>query len=511
MADEGFTTAPIITPSGVLTPTMPAKPGAAPAQEVILGRPLPAPAGHRFHIVFIFLLDLLVLAAATTAALMIRSRIGAHLFRDDDRTVSLLAPIALLVVPVWLLTIAAFGCYQRKQLGSGTTEYRRTLNASLLTAALAGISAYLLQYPMSRAFYFLMFTIGIPLVLVERYCTRRFLHRARQHGRFRSRVLLAGDCAHIDDLLTVLGRESWLGYDPVGVVSHDPACSALALPTIDTPDNIVHAVRSAKVDVVIFTEGAYLLGRDFNRLARELEHERTELIVVPSLSDMAAARMTVRPAGGIPLVHIEKPQAEQAGTWLKRTFDIVGSLLLIVLSSPIMAAAAAAIKLDDHGPVFFKQRRVGVKGEIFECFKLRSMVTDAEQIKKTMLMGRNESDGVLFKIKSDPRVTKVGRFLRKYSIDELPQFFNVLKGDMSLVGPRPALQNEVDHYEMHVRRRLDVRPGVTGLWQVSGRSDLSWEDSVRLDLFYVDNWSMIQDLTILMRTLKAIFTSSGAY
>lgn len=170
-----------------------------------------------------------------------------------------------------------------------------------------------------------------------------------------------------------------------------------------------------------------------------------------------------------------------------------------------------AIKHEDGGPVFYKQRRVGRKGKVFECYKLRSMVVNADEIKAKMLADKNESDGVLFKMKDDPRITKCGKFHRRYSIDEIPQFYNVLRGDMSLVGPRPALENEVAAYESHVRRRLDVRPGITGLWQVSGRSDLSWEDTVRLDLYYVDNWSVLQDITILAKTFSAVFTSSGAY
>ena len=466
-----------------------------------------------FNIAFIFLADLLTITVAAVAAVIIRTDEIAGLFPDDARTTHLLRPVALTIVPAWLLLIALFGGYQRKQLGAGTVEYHRVLNSSLLTAGVLGISAYLLQYPMSRAFYFLMFVIGIPLVLLERYLMRRYLHRARRQGRFSRRVLIAGDSTHIADLVAVLDREPWLGYDVVGLLTSDTqTCNQkFDIPTITTPEHAVTAVQKAQADIVIFTEGAYSRGRDFNRLARRLEGENAELIVVPTLTDVSSTRMSVRPVAGIPLVHIDKPQAERAGTWLKRSFDVIGSLILMIAVSPTVAVAALAIKLEDGGPVLFRQDRVGMKGKSFKCFKLRSMVVDAEAIKARVLLDRNESDGVLFKMKDDPRVTRVGHFIRKYSIDEFPQFFNVLRGDMSLVGPRPALSKEVAAYKIHVRRRLDVRPGVTGLWQVSGRSDLSWDDTVRLDLYYVDNWSMIQDLTILMRTVKAIFSSSGAY
>lgn len=479
-----------------------------------LPEPLSTPARNRqFNIALLFVADLLCAAAASAAAMLIRTHGVIDLFPDDVRATRILAPAAIAIVPAWILLIAAFGGYQRKQLGAGTVEYRRVLNASMLTAGLLGISAYLLQYPMSRAYFFLMFIIGIPLVLIERYGMRRFLHRSRRRGQFRRRVLIAGDCAHISDLVTVLDRESWLGYDVVGLLTTDAqACGRIMrIPTVGTPDRVVTAVQSAQADTVIFTEGAYSRGRDFNRMARQLEGERAELIVVPTLTDVSSTRMTVRPVAGIPLVHIDKPQAERAGTWLKRSFDIVGSLLLIIVSAPVVAAAALAIRLEDGGPVLFRQDRVGMKGKGFECLKLRSMVVDAEAIQVRTLLDANEADGLLFKMKNDPRVTRVGHFIRKYSIDELPQFVNVLRGDMSLVGPRPALAKEVAGYKSHVRRRLDVRPGITGLWQVSGRSDLSWDDMVRLDLYYVDNWSMIQDLAILLRTVKAIFTSSGAY
>ncbi len=458
----------------------------------------------------IMAMDLVLITISTVGALVVRSHLHIPHLDDDVAAERLLTPIAIVIIPAWFIFIAAFGSYQRKHLGAGTLEYQRVLNASLLTAGLLGISAYLLQYPMSRVFYFLMFTVGIPLVLAGRYMMRRHLHHARVAGKFRRRVLVAGDYRHIEDLVEILGREKWLGYDVIGVLSADPSPRPedLSVPTVGDPGHVLEAVHISGADAVIFTEGAYARGGDFNRLARQLESDSAELIVVPTLTDIASSRMTIRPVGGIPLVHIDKPQAERATTWLKRSFDVVGSLLLIICSAPILAAAALAIKLEDGGPVIFKQRRVGMKGEIFECLKLRSMVTNAEEIKAQLM---SDNAGVLFKIADDPRITRVGAFIRRFSIDEMPQFFNVLRGDMSLVGPRPALENEVSQYKSHVRRRLDVRPGITGLWQVSGRSDLPWDDAVRLDLYYVDNWSMLEDLSILKRTVKAVFTSSGAY
>jgi exopolysaccharide biosynthesis polyprenyl glycosylphosphotransferase len=234
------------------------------------------------------------------------------------------------------------------------------------------------------------------------------------------------------------------------------------------------------------------------------------MIVVPNVADISAQRLDVRPVAGLPLVDVERPQAIAATRWIKRSFDLAVSALLLVLAAPVLAGVALAIWLEDRGPVLFRQVRVGRGGEEFNCLKFRSMCVDAEA-RLAELQARNQGAGLLFKIADDPRITRVGRFIRRYSLDELPQLWNAFRGDMSLVGPRPALPREVAQYDSDTRRRLDVRPGLTGLWQVSGRSNLSWEDTVRLDLFYVDNWSMVQDLAILAKTARAVLGSDGAY
>ncbi|MBI5027854.1 MAG: sugar transferase, partial [Actinobacteria bacterium] len=217
-----------------------------------------------------------------------------------------------------------------------------------------------------------------------------------------------------------------------------------------------------------------------------------------------------RPVAGLPLVDVDRPQAVEAARWVKRTFDVLGSAVLLLLAAPVMGLVALAIRLEDGGPIMFRQPRVGLRGEVFECLKFRSMCVDAEE-RLAALVAQNEGAGPLFKMTQDPRITRVGRFIRRFSLDELPQLWNAFRGDMSLVGPRPALPKEVAEYDSDARRRLDVRPGLTGLWQVSGRSNLSWEETVRLDLYYVDNWSMVQDLMILAKTAKAVVGSSGAY
>jgi exopolysaccharide biosynthesis polyprenyl glycosylphosphotransferase len=219
----------------------------------------------------------------------------------------------------------------------------------------------------------------------------------------------------------------------------------------------------------------------------------------------------MRPVAGLPLIHVEKPQYNGAKRFQKRAFDVVFSGLVLVFSLPVTVAVAIAVKVSSAGPVFYRSERIGLDGKPFQMIKFRTMVNDADR-QIDQLVSLNEiSGGVLFKIRGDPRVTPIGRVLRRYSLDEIPQFLNVLKGDMSVVGPRPPLAREVITYDDEVKRRLLVRPGISGLWQVSGRSDLSWQDSVRLDLFYVENWSMMADFVIVVKTARAVLSGSGAY
>jgi len=233
--------------------------------------------------------------------------------------------------------------------------------------------------------------------------------------------------------------------------------------------------------------------------------------MAPSLTDVGGPRIHVRPVAGLPLLHVETPTFIGPQLFLKRGFDLVGSFLLVVILSPLLIVIAFWVRLSTPGPVLFRQERVGFRGRPFLMLKFRSMVADAEARLPGLLDRHDAGNEVLFKLQDDPRVTPIGRWLRRYSLDELPQLFNVLGGSMSLVGPRPPLAREVESYEQHVHRKFLVKPGVTGLWQVSGRSSLSWEESVRLDLYYVENWSITGDLLILWRTAKAVLGRQGAY
>jgi len=415
------------------------------------------------------------------------------------------------VLIVWFIALAATGSYSLRHLRAGATEYRSVITATFYAAGFSGIAFYLLHYEYPRGMYALWFGIGLVSLLTSRLLRRRLMQRLHTMGLMQTPVVVAGADHHVDSIAAVLARETWLGYRVVGAVTREPLLeTSTGLPVLGTTAETLEVIEANNVGCVIFAEGSFASTDEFRRMAWKLERHDISMIVVPALSDISSQRVDVRPVAGLPLVDVAPPQAANALRWAKRTTDIVGSLIVLLCVSPIMLGTALAIKLQDRGPVLFRQRRVGRKGAEFDMYKFRSMCVDAEA-KLAALEASNEGAGVLFKMADDPRVTKVGKFIRRYSIDELPQLINVLRGDMSLVGPRPALPREVAQYDTDAMRRLDVRPGLTGLWQVSGRSNLSWADTVRLDLYYVDNWSMTQDLLILTKTAKAVIGRDGAY
>ena len=276
------------------------------------------------------------------------------------------------------------------------------------------------------------------------------------------------------------------------------------------PRTVLAAVDDLRADVVAVASDPDLSGHALRRLAWQLDEREVDLILSPGIVEVAGPRLSIRPVAGLSLLHMERPATRGGRMLLKRMLDrLLGTGLFLALS-PLLALIAIAIRRTSPGPVLFRQIRIGEDGKPFEMLKFRSMVVDAED-RRAELEPENDGNGVLFKMRDDPRVTRVGALLRRYSLDELPQLWNVVRGEMSLVGPRPPLPQEVIAYSDDATRRLRVRPGMTGLWQVSGRSDLSWEESLRLDLRYVDNWSLALDATILWRTWRAVIGRSGAY
>lgn len=465
--------------------------------------------GLRFLPVVAFGLDLFVIALAVVLAIAGREAVVAPAVEVGD-TLVVAGPLMILG---WVLTIFGFGGYRRQVFGAGTDEYKTVINASLVTFGVVGITSYLTRFELSRGFFMLAALIGIPALLLGRFAMRRSLHRARVAGALQHRVVIAGTEGHVDEIASVFKRETWLGYDVIGAVMphvNGRSTTGFGTPILGSSDTIAALVDEVEADIVFLAGGAFDTSSDLRRLAWELEDHDVQVVIAPSVTDVSAERVSIRPVGGLPLIHLEKPRAAEAVRRAKRTFDVLGSAALLLAFAPVFAVAAIAVKRADRGPVFFRQPRVGRDGRTFGVWKFRTMVTNAEELLAELHAQEGYTQG-LFKMEDDPRVTRPGKWLRRYSIDELPQLLNVLTGDMSLVGPRPPLDHEVAQYDTDMAQRLRVRPGMTGLWQVSGRSDLSWSEAIRLDLYYVDNWSMVQDLTILARTFSAVFRSRGAY
>jgi exopolysaccharide biosynthesis polyprenyl glycosylphosphotransferase len=283
------------------------------------------------------------------------------------------------------------------------------------------------------------------------------------------------------------------------------------IPILGDESHALAAIARCGADTVALTGTERFGAEGIRQLMWRLETMDVDLVVAPGVMDVAEGRLALRPVAGFPLLHVEKPQYQGAKCFQKRAFDFCFALAALIGTSPLLIGSAIAIKLTSKGPVFYPSQRVGLDGKPFTMMKFRTMVQDADNQIENLLHLNESPGGMLFKIRQDPRVTAVGRILRRLSIDELPQFINVLKQDMSVVGPRPPLMREVLKYDGDVKRRLLVKPGVTGLWQVNGRSDLPWDESVRLDLSYVDNWSMASDLLLIAKTLKAVLASDGAY
>ncbi|MEU8381412.1 sugar transferase [Streptosporangium sp. NPDC048865] len=422
------------------------------------------------------------------------------------------ALLGLSLALIWPLALASGGAYRRRTHGEGTDEFRAVFNgAAGLTAAVA-IGAYITQTPIARSFVMAMFPLAFALTLLFRYRMRKRLHRRRSRGDYMRHVVAVGHRESVLDLVMQLRRQPHHGMTVVAACL--PAGPDLVevdgVPVLGGFSDVPAVVAEVDADAVAVLACPELDGAALRRLAWGLEDARTDLFVAPALMDVAGPRISISPVAGMPLLHVEHPDFRGARRVAKSLFDRAGAgLALLTLGAP-MLAIAALIRATSPGPALFRQVRVGKGGTEFRVVKFRTMVVDAERL-KIDLERENEFDGVLFKIRNDPRITRVGAFLRRYSLDELPQLLNVLRGEMSLVGPRPPLPDEVRQYGADVRRRLVVKPGMTGLWQVSGRSDLTWEESVRLDLRYVENWSLFLDLQILWKTWSAVTGGEGAY
>lgn len=403
----------------------------------------------------------------------------------------------------WLAALAAWGTRQPRVIGYGVGEYRLVLAASVQMFGLVGIAAYLTSADLSRGYFLLSLPLGAAALLVGRMFCRIWLARRRRSGAMSTRVVLVGSPEENARVADELQRHPTAGLIVVGTHTVTRTSSGSTW-TEEHASRLRQRLIDLDADSVLASGGAALDAHDIRRIGWGLHPGRQHLIVAVNLTDVAGPRLHTRPVAGLPLVHIETPQFSTAQRVMKRAFDVVFSGALILILSPVFAAIAVLVRASGPGRILYQQERVGQGGEHFGMLKFRSMVDGADARLQELLSAQGRDGTPLFKVENDPRITPVGRWLRKYSLDELPQLFNVLGGQMSLVGPRPQRDAEVEFYDDDAHRRLMVRPGMSGLWQVSGRSALAWDDAIRLDLFYVENWSLVGDVAILLRTFKAV-------
>jgi len=459
----------------------------------------------------VLVLDIAILSLAVSGGYVARFRGDAALGATIPYVV-----VGPALVLAWLISLKAMRCYHDRVLGYGADEYRRVTLASLRLAGAIAIVGYLAEVGVARGFLGISFVAGTVGLVAARFAARKWLHRARMRGGgWSRRVLVVGDAPHILEMVGTLRREPYTGYEVVGACIPDALLAPVPqrlgdVPIVGSFRSIIGAAAAIGADTIAVTASGELTAARLRRLGWQLEGSGIDLVLAPALTDVAGPRIHTQPVAGLPLIHVEAPEFRGGHKVVKEFVDRATALVMVSVALPLLLAIALAIKVDSRGPVIFRQIRVGQGGRKFGVFKFRTMVTNADAL-IGQLAERNETDGLLFKMREDPRVTRVGRLLRKWSLDELPQLGNVLLGQMSLVGPRPPLPSEVARYDGDIARRLLVKPGMTGLWQVSGRSDLPWEDGIRLDLYYVENWSLVADLIILWKTFGAVVHGKGAY
>ncbi|MBK5306429.1 MAG: sugar transferase [Frankiaceae bacterium] len=465
----------------------------------------------------LFALDLVLAVVAVVVALQVR-------YGGLEPVVTPQGPIAGLsfsvlvaaIAPTWVAFLLASRAYESKYLGVGSDEFKRVLSGTLRFAAALGLASYALHASVSRGFFAVLVSLGAVLLLSGRYAARKVLHALRRRGRCLHRVVAIGTADEVARLAGQLARDRYAGLEVVAACVPDASPGAEVttehgpLVTLGSVDGLAARMHEVGADTVAVAGTSALSSEDLRELSWQLEGTGVDLLLTPAITDVAGPRIHIRPVAGLSLLHVDEPSFGGVGALVKRTVDVLGAAMLLAVLAVPMIVIAVAVRLDSAGPVFYRQERVGRHGATFRMWKFRSMHVDADR-RRGALVELDQSAGPLFKIRADPRVTRFGRFLRRRSIDELPQLFNVLLGQMSLVGPRPPLRDEVAGYEAAVHRRLYVRPGMTGLWQISGRTDLPWDESVRLDLYYVENWSLSLDALILWKTVFAVLRGHGAY
>ena len=503
-----------IPPSGATQPFLPRRRPAPGASPVRAGHAVQTrrPVWQREYVRTIVAVDAVAALLAALTGWAVR-------FGDDPlRTATISGlPVAwamALLPPVWVVAMLLFRAYEPRFLAIGSEEFQRVLLAGTTVVAMVGTLSWAFALDVARGFVVVALPVAGLLTVLGRLAVRHYLHTRRAAGECMQATVVAGHPAAIASLVRQVRRNTDHGLrvdaacTPGGTST--PELDALQVPVLGSLDVIAGVARRVDADVVATLTCPELDGPVLRRLGWELEGTRADLVVAPALTDVVGPRVVIRPVSGLPLLHVERPELRGLRHVGKTLLDRGSAALAVLCLSPMFLLLAVLIRLDSPGPAFFLQKRVGRDGAEFTMVKFRSMVTDAEK-QLIDLREQSEGNGLLFKMRRDPRITRMGGFLRRYSLDELPQLFNVLTGSMSLVGPRPPLPREVAEYGHDLRRRLLVKPGLTGLWQVSGRSDLDLDESTRLDLQYVENWSLALDVSILLRTASAVFAGKGAY
>jgi exopolysaccharide biosynthesis polyprenyl glycosylphosphotransferase len=467
---------------------------------------------HRYQILLIAI-DLVAGSVAATLGLLPRFGAGYAVHDHPDVAFAVALPLA------WVGVVALNRAYEGRFIGDGATEFQRVFRAFLHLSVLTGFAAYATNQSVARGFIVIALPLALALDLIGRRTARAGLRRSRAQGGSMTPVLAVGDSESVARFAARLKKDPCAGMHVVGAcVPSVPGApwnaadeiSAMGVPVFGDVDSITDAVRMSGARSVAVLAG-HIDAEKLRWISWQLEGTDTDLVVSPGLTDVGGRRLHIQPIAGLPLLHVSEPEFAGVRHLLKGAFDRILAAVALLVLSPLLLGIALVVRRTSNGPALFLQTRVGKNGKQFKMLKFRSMYVGAERQVSELIDNNEAADGLLFKMRNDPRVTRVGRVLRRRSLDELPQLINVLTGSMSLVGPRPPLPTEVAQYGDEMRRRLLVKPGLTGLWQISGRSDLSWEESVRLDLHYVENWSLATDVSILVKTFGAVVRSVGAY
>lgn len=451
----------------------------------------------------LILTDAIAIGCALAVGLLVSSRQSAWLI--DPLLAIYGTPI--LIALLWIAMLFLRGAYDQRIIGLGPEEIRRVFSATLYTFAVVAGTGYLIRADISRAYALVSLPLGLVLIVSLRFTWRQWLYKKRYGGEFLVRTVVCGNASAASALTDKLTEDAFAGFQVVGVLELPKSTSSALGVWLDRLDGVLEASEASAVAI---DPGDTAPAELVRQLAWRLEGRGIDLLISPGLLDVAGPRLSVRPAAGLPLLHLDEVALSRPQRFAKRSLDIAGSLIAIVLLSPLFLGVAVAVRLSSRGPVIFRQRRIGRWGHPFVMLKFRTMSVGAETQQAALRKASNH-EGPMFKLSADPRITRVGHFLRRWSLDELPQLFNVLGGAMSLVGPRPHPMDDVDRYGSEAFRRLALKPGMTGLWQVEGRSDLDWQQALQLDLFYVERWSLAVDIVLLTRTLGAVIRGRGAF